>query len=63
MKPATFVHALWFAGALMSVAPAFSAESTVLQSEARQTDTLTARHGTMQVQARIAGDFTAFAGS
>lgn len=63
MKPATVVRALWFAGALLSVAPAFSAESTVLQSEAQQTDTLTVRHGTMQVQSRIAGDFTAFAGS
>lgn len=63
MKPMTAVHALWFAGALLSAAPAFAAETTTLQTEVQQTDTLTARHGTAQVQSRIASDFTAFAGS
>lgn len=63
MKPMTAVHALWFAGVLMSAAPVFAAESATLQTEVRQTDTLTARHGATQVESRIAGDFTAFAGS
>lgn len=63
MKPMTAVHALWFAGALMSVAPVFAAESATLQTEAQQTDTLAARHGATRVESRIAGDFTAFAGS
>jgi hypothetical protein len=63
MKPMTAVHALWFAGALMSAAPVFAAESATLQTEAQQTDTLAARHGATRVESRIAGDFTAFAGS
>lgn len=63
MKPMTAVRALWFAGALMSAAPVFAAESATLQTEAQQTDTLAARHGATRVESRIAGDFTAFAGS
>lgn len=63
MKPMTAVHALWFAGVLMSAAPVFAAESAALQTEVQQTDTLAARHGTTRVESRIAGDFTAFAGS
>jgi hypothetical protein len=63
MKPMTAVHALWFAGVLMSGTPVFAAESTALQTQVQQTDTLTARHGATRVESRIAGDFTAFAGS
>lgn len=63
MKPMTAVHALWFAGVLMSAAPVFAAESTILQTEVQQTDTLAARHGATQVESRIASDFTTFAGS
>jgi hypothetical protein len=63
MKPARAVHALWFAGALLSAAPGLAGESTVVQTEAQKTDTLALRHGTTQVQSRIAADFTAFAGS
>lgn len=63
MKPMAAVHAIWFAGALLSAAPLFAAETTTLQTEVRQTDTLTTRYGTAQVESRIAGDFTTFAGS
>jgi hypothetical protein len=63
MKSLTVASALWVAGALLSAAPVFAAESTALQTQVRQTDALTVQHGTTQVESRIAGDFTTFAGS
>lgn len=63
MKSMTVVTALCFAGTLLCAAPASAAESSALQTEVRKTDTLTAQHGTTQVESRIAGDFTGFAGS
>lgn len=62
-KPIASFCALMFAGMLWSAAPAFAAETTTLQSEVRQTDVLTARHGAAPVQARFTSEFTAFAGS
>lgn len=67
MKPRSIplLGALLCAGALgpaLSVSAA-DAAVTVLQTEARQTDRLVARHGAAPVQTRMVGEFTTFAGS
>jgi len=51
------------AGALFTTSAAFAAEPVALQTEVRQTDTLSASHGPTRVQTRLASDFSAFAGS
>ncbi len=65
MKPkltASFC-ALLITGLWCAALPARAAETGTLQSEVRQTDTLTARHGATTVQTRLVSEFGAFTGS
>ncbi|MBI4194391.1 MAG: hypothetical protein HY526_04865 [Betaproteobacteria bacterium] len=63
LKPIGSCCVVLLASMLWTATPARAAESAALQTEARQTDMLTARHGTQTVQARMTGEFSAFAGS
>lgn len=56
-------RAMLIAGALLTMPAAMAADPVVVQTEVRQTESLSASRGDSRVQARLAGDFSVFAGS
>jgi len=65
MKPTLSLtyRAMLVTGALLTMPAAMAADPVVVQTEVRQTESLSASRGDSRVQARLAGDFSAFAGS